>query len=157
MGQVHDLLSKSESSQWVDLATYVPLLCETLRSITENDSRIRLEAKVDEEILVHADTAVPLGLVLTELITNAVKYAFPTPRSGTVLAQARRRQPGRIDVVIRDDGIGMAQLREGSLGYGLVRSLVKQIGGEINIGSDAGVAVTISFPDASQSRTDDDA
>jgi PAS domain S-box-containing protein len=157
MGQVHDLLSKSESLQWVDLATYVPLLCETLRSITENDARIRLEAKVDEETLVHADTAVPLGLVLTELITNAVKYAFPAPRSGTILAEARRRQPGWIDVVVRDDGIGMAHLREGSLGYGLVRSLVKQIGGEIDIGGDSGLTVTISFPDESQSAAENDA
>jgi two-component sensor histidine kinase len=116
-----------------------------------------LEAKVDEETLVHADTAVPLGLVLTELITNAVKYAFPTPRSGMILAQARRRQPGWIDVVVRDDGIGMAHLREGSLGYGLVRSLVKQIGGEIDIGGDSGLTVTISFPDASQSAAENDA
>src|SRR5215212_1933751 len=87
MAQVHDLLSKSESSQRVDVATYVTDLCEALRSMTENDERIRFEAKVEDGILVHADTAVPLGIVLTELITNAVKYAFPSPKSGTILAQ----------------------------------------------------------------------
>ena len=95
-----------------------------------------------------ADTAVPLGIVLTELITNAVKYAFPPPRSGTILAQVHRRPPGRVEAVIRDDGIGMFHLREGSLGYGLVRSLVGQIGGEMNIQSDPGLTVSISFPDA---------
>ena len=77
MAQVHDLLSKSESSQRVDVATYVTDLCDALRPITENDERIRFEAKVEEGILVDADTAVPLGIVLTELITNAVKYVSP--------------------------------------------------------------------------------
>ena len=113
MARVHDLLSKSESSQRVDVATYVTDLCEALRPITENDDRIRLEAKVEEGILVDADTAVPLGIVLTELITNAVKYAFPAPRSGTILAQAQRSQPGRVEVVIRDDGIGMSRASRG--------------------------------------------
>ena len=151
LGQVHDLLSKSESSQRVDLATYVKLLCETLRSITENDHRIRLESSVEEGIFVDADTAVPLGLVLNELITNAVKYAFPAPKLGTILAQARRSRPGWVEVVTRDDGIGMSNVREGSLGYGLVRSLVRQIRGEIDIRSDAGVTVTICFPVSSKS------
>jgi two-component sensor histidine kinase len=157
MAQVHDLLSKSESSQRVDVATYVTDLCEALRSMTENDERIRFEAKVEEGILVDADTAVPLGLVLTELITNAVKYAFPSPRSGTILAQAQRSQTGRVEVVIRDDGIGISHFREGSLGYGLVQSLVKQIRGEIDIRSGAGLTVTISFPDSSQSAAENDA
>jgi PAS domain S-box-containing protein len=146
MARVHDLLSKSERSQQVDVATYVADLCEALRPITENDDRIRLRTEVEEGILVDADTAVPLGIVLTELITNAVKYAFPAPRSGTILAQAHRRQPGRVELVIRDNGIGMLHLREGSLGYGLVRSLVQQINGDIDIRSEAGVTVTISFP-----------
>ena len=157
MAQVHDLLSKSESSQRVDVATYVTDLCEALRSMTENDERIRFEAKVEEGILVDADTAVPLGIVLTELITNAVKYAFPSPRSGTILAQAQRSQTGRVEVVIRDDGIGISHFREGSLGYGLVQSLVKQIRGEIDIRSGAGLTVTISFPDSSQSAAENDA
>src|SRR3954452_6278049 len=149
MARVHDLLSKSESSQRVDVATYVKDLCEALRPITENDDRIHLEAKVEDGILVEANTAVPLGIVLTELITNAVKYAFPAPRSGMILVQARRSQPGWIELVVRDDGIGMSSLREGSLGYGLVRSLVQQIRGEIDVRSDAGLTVTISFPEGS--------
>jgi PAS domain S-box-containing protein len=150
MARVHDLLSKSEKAQQVDVSVYVADLCEALRPITENDDRIRLEARMGDGILVDADTAVPLGIVLTELITNAVKYAFPTPRSGTILVQARRSRPGWIELVVRDDGIGMSSLREGSLGYGLVRSLVQQIRGEIDVRSDVGLTVTVSFPEAPQ-------
>ncbi len=146
MARVHDLLSKSESAQRVDLATYVTDLCEALRPITGSDNRIRLERKTESGILIEADTAVPLGIVLTELITNAVKYAFPAPRSGTILAQARRSEPGRVELLIRDNGVGMSSLREGSLGYGLVRSLVQQINGDLNMEGDGGLTVTISFP-----------
>jgi PAS domain S-box-containing protein len=148
MAQVHDLLSKSESSQRVDIGSYIKNLCEALLSLTNNDGRIRMEPRVEEDILVHADMAVPLGLVLTELITNAVKYAFPEPRIGTIVVMARRSRAGWVDVVIRDDGIGMSRLREGSLGYGLVRSLVQQIRGEVDIRSEGGVIVKIRFPDS---------
>jgi PAS domain S-box-containing protein len=146
MARVHDLLSKSEKSQRVDVATYVRDLCEALRPMTQNDDRISLLATIEEAILVNAEMAVPLGIVLTELITNAVKYAFPAPRSGTILVHVRRGRPDWVEVLISDNGIGMSHLREGSLGYGLVRCLVEQIGGEIEVRSDAGVSVTISFP-----------
>ena len=150
MARVHDLLSKSEKAQQVDVSVYVADLCDALRPITENDDRICLETQMEDEILVDADTAVPLGIVLTELITNAVKYAFPAPRSGAILVQARRRQPGWIELVVQDDGIGMSSLREGSLGYGLIRSLVQQIQGQVDVRSDAGLTVVISFPVALQ-------
>jgi PAS domain S-box-containing protein len=148
MARVHDLLSKSESSQRVDIATYILDLCEALRPITENDERIALEVRAEESILVDADTAFSLGIILTELITNAVKYAFPAPRSGTILAQARRSGAGLVELMIVDDGIGMSHLREGSLGYGLLRSLVLKIRGEIDIRSEGGLKVTILFPDS---------
>jgi PAS domain S-box-containing protein len=150
MARVHDLLSKSEKAQRVDVSVYVADLCEALRPITENDDRIHLEARMKDAVLVDADTAVPLGIVLTELITNAVKYAFPAPRSGTILVQARSSRPGWIELIVRDDGIGMSSLREGSLGYGLVRSLIQQIRGEIDVRSDAGLTVVVSFPEPSQ-------
>lgn len=149
MARVHDLLSKSESAQRVDVAVYVSDLCEALRPITESDDRIRLEARAEDGVLIEPDVAVPLGIVLTELITNAVKYAFPAPRSGTIIVTLRRRLQDRIEVEIRDDGVGMSNLREGSLGYGLVRSLVQQIGGAMEMRSDPGLVVTITFPDIS--------
>ncbi len=148
MARVHDLLSKSESVQRVDLAIYVKDLCEALRPITEDDGRVGFEVTAESGILVEADTAFALGIVLTELITNAVKYAFPPPRSGTIFAKAGRGETDRLEISIRDDGIGMASFREGSLGYGLVRSLVEQINGTIAVQSDPGLAVTISFPAA---------
>jgi two-component sensor histidine kinase len=148
MARVHDLLSKSESAQNVDLADYVGDLCEALRPITEDDGRVQFKVNAEGGILVEADTAFALGIVLTELITNAVKYAFPSPRQGTILAEAHRGAPGRVEVLIKDNGIGMASFREGSLGYGLVRSLVEQINGTIAVQSDPGLAVTISFPDS---------
>jgi two-component sensor histidine kinase len=123
-----------------------------VRPITESDARIALKVRAEESILVDADTAFSLGIILTELITNAVKYAFPAPRSGTILAQARRSQAGLVELIIEDDGIGMSHLREGSLGYGLLRSLVLKIRGEIDIRSEAGLKVTIIFPDAAHPK-----
>jgi PAS domain S-box-containing protein len=146
MARVHDLLSKSEHAQHVDLATYVRDLCASLKLLTDEEPRIRLEAVAEDGILVEADTAVPLGIVITELVLNAVKYAFPAPRSGTIVAKAQRKGSGWAEIVVRDDGAGMHKVREGSLGYGLVRSLVQQIKGSLDIKGDSGVEVTVSFP-----------
>jgi two-component sensor histidine kinase len=110
------------------------------------EGRIRIETDLEAGILVDPDTAVPLGIVLTELITNALKYAFPGSRSGRLLAELRRKPDDKIEVVVCDDGVGMAQAREGSLGYGIIRSLVRQIGGSIDVRSVDGLTVTIEFP-----------
>ncbi|HYG28299.1 MAG TPA: histidine kinase dimerization/phosphoacceptor domain -containing protein [Caulobacteraceae bacterium] len=146
MARVHDLLSKSESSQRVDVAVYVNELCAALSSLTAGDDRIKLAALTEPGILVDAAIAFPLGIVMTELITNAVKYAFPAPRGGSILAEARRRGPGHVELQIRDNGVGMTDFREGALGYGLVRTLVRQMQGELEIKGDGGVTVTVSIP-----------
>jgi PAS domain S-box-containing protein len=144
MAKVHDLLSKSEAGQRVDLAIYLVQLCDALGGIADRE-RIRVRAEADTGILLDADTAFPVGIILTELITNALKYAFPNGRSGVVLTQAQRTAAGQVELLVRDDGVGMGQLREGSLGFGLVRSLVNQIGGTIAVESASGVAVRIIF------------
>ncbi len=152
MSRVHEMLSRSESSQMVDVATYVGDLCDALGSLVENAARVRIEPSLQGGILVEADTAIPLGIVLTELLTNAVKYAFPPPRSGIVRVRVWS-QEGRVEIVVEDDGVGVSHLREGSLGFDLVRSLVRQIHGEIGVVSEAGLTVTISFPEAAPPRT----
>lgn len=145
MSKVHDLLSKSEASQRVNLAVYFNDLCEALRPITERDDCITLTAKSDDTILLHANTAIPLGIIATELITNAVKYAFPPPRCGTICVSALRRDDSKIEFRVQDDGSGMGQPRQGSLGFSLVKTLVKQLRGDLRIQQEPGVAVTIVF------------
>ena len=146
IARAHDLLSKSEAIQRVDMSRYVQELCDAHRPITQGDGRIRIETDLEDGITVSSDTAVPLGIVLSELVTNALKYAFPGTRSGRLLAELRRQGDNMIEVVICDDGIGMVDAREGSLGYGIIRSLVRQIRGTIDIRSHEGLTVTIAFP-----------
>ncbi|MDF2999164.1 MAG: histidine kinase, partial [Xanthobacteraceae bacterium] len=105
----------------------------------------RVRAEADTGILLDPDTAFPVGIILTELITNALKYAFPEGRRGVILAQAQQTGGGTVELLVRDDGVGMGQLREGSLGYGLVRSLVNQLRGDIAVEGVAGVAVRVTF------------
>jgi len=146
MSRVHDLLSKSESSQRVNLSNYLEDLCEALRPITEQDDCIDLTVQCDDTILLHADVAIPLGIIATELITNAVKYAFPPPMCGTITVGARRLDDASVEFSVKDDGRGMTAPRDGSLGYGLVGTLVRQMGGEMSVAGAPGVAVTILFP-----------
>lgn len=146
MARVHDLLSKSETSQRVNLATYLGDLCEALRPITEYDECISLETSVDKDIVVHADVAIPLGIIATELITNAVKYAFPAPDCGTIAVTASPLEPDHVELIVSDNGKGMSKPREGSLGYSLVEALVRQIRGEMAIDGASGVSIAIRFP-----------
>ncbi len=123
MSRVHDLLSKSESSQRVNLSIYLSDLCQALRPITEQDDCINLAVRCDDTILIDAEIAIPLGIIGTELITNAVKYAFPPPMCGTITVTARRVGGRAIEFAVKDDGRGMSASREGSLGYNLVDRL----------------------------------
>jgi PAS domain S-box-containing protein len=145
MSRVHDLLSKSETAQRVNLATYLSDLCEALRPITEQDNCILLTVESDDSIVLHADVAIPLGIIATELITNAVKYAFPPPLCGTIAVSARRVDGSVIEFSVRDDGRGMGEIREGSLGYGLVKTLVKGLRGDLRVSDRPGVSVAVVF------------
>ena len=147
MARVHDLLSRAESAQQIDLAVYVAALCEALSALTGDGARIQLRGEAEDGIMLSADIAFPLGIVLTELVTNALKYAFPAPRDGSIVVGARRAADRRIEVSVRDDGVGMGAPREGSLGYGLVRSLTKQMRGELDIRDEGGLTVTVTFPE----------
>ncbi|MFN3946411.1 MAG: ATP-binding protein [Allosphingosinicella sp.] len=106
---------------------------------------ILLTVESDDTILLHADVAIPLGIIATELITNAVKYAFPPPLCGTISVMARRTHGREIEFAVRDDGRGMGETREGSLGYGLVKTLVKGLRGDLRVTDQPGVTVAVVF------------
>ncbi len=99
--------------------------------------------------------AVPLGIVVSELITRAIQNAFPDDRSARLLAELRRNGSHIFQMVIYDDRIGMFNVREGSFAYGIIRSLVRQIGGTMVVRGTGGPTLTIVLPAKIEGDPDD--
>jgi PAS domain S-box-containing protein len=145
MARVHDLLSQSETVQHVNFCSYLSNLCDALRPMRGPDGRVTLSVECEDAILLHADDAIPLGIIATELITNAIKYAFPAGVAGTIAVAAHRLPDSRIAFRVQDNGVGMSAPREGSLGYKLMETLVRQLRAEMRVQGQPGVTVTIMF------------
>jgi two-component sensor histidine kinase len=118
--------------------------------------RLSVHVSADDSA-VEADVSVSLGLIVTELVINALKHAFPDERTGTILIDYR--SSGRDwTLAVADNGIGMAEGHDApkaGLGTGIVQALVKNLDGEITL-SDAGpgTIVTIDHQESSGLRAD---
>jgi len=106
------------------------------------------------DIVLPVDLALPCGLILSELVTNALKHAFPEPagqepRPPAIVIDLRRDQ-GRFVLSVADNGVGICQPPSTqdikSLGLRLVGMFVEQLGGTIVFSSDAGTRCTVAFP-----------
>jgi two-component sensor histidine kinase len=119
----------------VALRPYVTQLCESLgASMIYDPERLSIEANVDDRV-VDANTSVSLGLIITELVINALKYAFPSQKHGKVIIDYRTDR-GKWTLSVTDNGIGMptgANQAKPGLGTGIVEALAKQLRGHIQI------------------------
>ena len=110
----------------------------------------RVKARVEgRKISLDLNRAVPLGLIVNELVTNALKHAFPGGREGEILIRLTRPEEGKIELAVKDDGIGFPdpdrRNAEDSLGLQIVSDLVRQIDGTIDIRNDGGAEILIRF------------
>ncbi len=149
MSLVHELLYRSNQPSSIDFAGYARELAGNLAdAFTEDPDRIRIEVKA-MPLILDLDTAIPLGLLLTELAGNALKHGFPDGRSGTVTVTLRHLD-GNTTLTVADDGVGLPDSpTQGGLGMMLVRSLASQIAGEIAIaraGDGPGTVARVTFP-----------
>ncbi|EWY36390.1 hypothetical protein N825_26965 [Skermanella stibiiresistens SB22] len=139
----HDQLSIQEGTGNIDLARYLGALCGGLDQRREG---VAVHADLEPGELTH-DRAVSLGLIVNELVTNALKHAFPDDRTGVVRVTFRADPNGEGRVGVADDGVGMGPPRSGGSGIELVVTLARQIGGTVTQDdSDWGTSVTIRFP-----------
>jgi len=141
MALIHEKLYQSESLARVDLADYMRSLVAILMRAYSANTRIELDFSL-APASVSIDTAVPIGLMLNELLTNALKYAFPDGRSGQLRVNLASTHDGLITVGVHDNGVGMPptfQLEQASsLGLRLVRMFAKQLRASVAVQSAPG-------------------
>jgi two-component sensor histidine kinase len=149
-------LSTSSGSA-VELRAYFTQLCQSLgASMIADPDRLSISVVVDDSA-VQPDVSVSLGLIVTELVINALKHAFPDERSGTIMIDYRS-SGAECTLSITDNGIGMpvgSDAPKAGLGSGIVEALTRNLGAEIRVGdASPGTAVTINHQERADVRTD---
>ncbi len=150
MGLVHELLYQQERSERLDFGEYLTALLTTLAESHGATARgIRVSCEADGREL-DLNTAIPAALIINELMTNALKYAFPDGRSGHIHV-GFKREDGRCTLTIADDGVGSApaDAAQGTgLGRLIVKNLAAQLSADYSVDTSAGhgTRVSLSFP-----------
>ena len=137
MALVHESLYRSENLARINFADYAQALAkDILDSHGSPDAGIRLQSEL-EPVVMSADLAIPCGLILNELISNAFKHGFPNGAGGDIKVTLHKKEDGTCTLCVQDSGVGIpAHLdlnRNKSLGLRLVRSLTHQIGGAFEL------------------------
>lgn len=147
IAEVHDHLWRGSKVGFVDLSDFVGHLCENL----QNSAPEHTLQYYSDPVIISADKAIPLGLLVNELVTNAVKYAY-VDGPGVIKVDAREID-GKLLVEISDEGLGLPEGFEidqprKSLGFRVVHGLIRQLMGELKISKNIprGALFTITFP-----------
>jgi two-component sensor histidine kinase len=157
MSLVHEKLYQSESLSRIDFADYTRFLVTHLFSFYGIGTRkVRLAMSM-EKIMVDINTAVPLGLILNELASNALKHGFPDEREG-IISISGKDDGEEIELVVHDDGIGIPAdfdwKNTPSLGIRLIIALVGQLNGTIDLSTVEGTTFILKIPHIAGDKTE---
>jgi PAS domain S-box-containing protein len=152
MALVHEILLGSKDFASMHLADYVRSLSQELFQAHDiHSGRIDLIIQADSHVYVDINRATSCGLILNELISNALKHAFPGDGRGEIRIVISKTKDAEIEIVVHDNGLGLpADIdihRPHSVGLHLVNGLVvKQLDGQIEVRRDVGTEFRIKFP-----------
>ena len=152
MSLVHEKLYGSKDFARIDLAGYVRTLSQDLfQSYKINPGKIDLIVQPDGDVYVDINKAIPCGLILNELISNALKHAFSRYGAGEITIIIGESDSKEIEIVVRDNGLGLPDdvdiHQPRSAGLHLVNGLVKnQLDGQMEVRRDNGTEFRIKFP-----------
>jgi two-component sensor histidine kinase len=148
MSLIHNLLYENKSFAKIDFADYVQKFCINISRSYQICDNIVIEQKIDD-IEIDINTAVPLALMLNELLTNALKHAFKNQNTGKIIVSLSNTENRHYKFSVSDSGIGMDedQLNANSgMGMDIIKSLVEQVDGNINYEKNNGSIFTITLP-----------
>jgi two-component sensor histidine kinase len=146
IARVHDYLQLARQDGTVDMKEYLEGLCGSLRESLQDLRPVSIQVFA-VELALPPEKALSIGLMVNELVVNALKYAFPDDRAGVVNVRLEKRG-GIVALSVADDGIGCEQQATGSgLGSQIVKLLAAQLSGEAHwTPADPGCTVTAEFP-----------
>jgi two-component sensor histidine kinase len=149
MALIHEELYQSEDLAGIDFADYVQKLASHLFSLySVSTAVIKLSINI-KDVLLDINTAIPCGLIINELVSNSLKYAFPDGQEGEIRIKLYASKDDTFSLIVHDNGIGLSEdldFRDTeSLGLQLVTSLVEQLEGTIELDRSEGTAFKIVF------------
>ena len=150
MALLHETIDRKGTFAAIDLGSYVgQIASESLKSMQVNSGAVRLQLDV-ETLQVGLDQATPAGMLISELVSNSLKHAFPAGRTGSIdIALHPLDTSGQWRLRVSDSGIGLPadfeDRRKKSLGLQLAGDMATQMGGTLHIGSGPQVVFTVDF------------
>lgn len=149
MAMVHENLYKAGNFAEIAMQAHILTLCSHLQRAY---SRSRVDIVADSaDVMLGLDQAISCGLIINELVSNALKHAFPDERAGKITVEFSLSQDGTCTLVVADDGVGLPgdlNVPEAeSLGLQLVRDLVDQLDGVLFVRRAEGMRFTVTFGD----------
>lgn len=151
---VHEKLYQSDNLSSIDVGDYVTTLARQIQdSYAHLADRVTLEVRA-QPLLLPVEVTLPAGMMLAELLTNAFKYAFPAPRSGTIrVTLTADAAAGRMQLVVADDGVGLpagdgaaSGSSHASFGLQLLKGLAVQLDAQFVLQSEHGTRACIEIP-----------
>jgi two-component sensor histidine kinase len=149
MSMIHQKLYQGKNLSAIEMKEYFLELSDHILDSFGLKNRIEFGFNM-EEIELDVDTAIPLGLIVNELITNALKHAFPKDRKGRIELYFRKKDDRTIRLEVTDNGVGIHEIvktadKRSGFGTKLIGLLIQQLDATMNRKSDAGTAVRIEF------------
>jgi two-component sensor histidine kinase len=146
MSALHEQIYRSSDFARVAAKDYLETIIDRIRSSQE--SAVELVADL-EPMTVGKDAATHLGLLVNEVVNNALKHGFPEGRSGTVRITLKEQIDNRVELTVEDDGVGFTDTKSSQgIGMRLVDALTAQLGGESAFSGEGGTKFTLTFPNS---------
>jgi two-component sensor histidine kinase len=156
MALIHQKLYQSERVARVEMTSYLKDLVVYLRDSYQRSNSVQFNLSV-EPLELDVTLAVPLGLIINEAVTNALKYAFPGERAGTITLHLHPQGDASYELIISDNGVGLPPgydpARNRSLGMTLLHGLSEQLEGTLRIAGSPGVTIRLVFRDEQPGAT----
>ena len=148
MSLIHEKLYKSSNLAKLKIKNYIQDLCFTILETYESDVKIDFSFEIEEQEF-GIDTLIPLGLIINELLSNSIKYAFEGKTEGHIDIALSFSEDETV-FILKDNGMGAdltwEELKEDSLGLELVESLTEQLDGKMDLETSTGFHYTFTFP-----------